>query len=589
MLVEARTFDALGGDFDPQFDPLLKRIYLARGVTQQAALQRQLSCLPSPSTMLGIDIAVAILVEALTEQKRILIVGDFDADGATSSALMVLALTAMGYQHVDFLVPNRFDYGYGLTSEIVDLAAEREPHLLITVDNGISSIEGVEKANSLGMQVVVTDHHLPGATLPNAAAIVNPNQPGCTFVTKNLAGVGVAFYLLSALRGQLRADNWFAENSIPEPNMATWLDLVALGTVADVVPLDQINRALVHQGLMRIRAGHCRPGIKALLTIAGKNPLRLVATDLGFALGPRLNAAGRLDDISLGIQCLLTSDPQLAMDTARELDELNQDRKVIEQDMQREALKIVEQIPLSLKGEVPPALCLFQPEWHQGVVGLLASRIKEKYHRPVIAFARGDNGQLKGSSRSIPGLHIRDALDAVATQNPGLISKFGGHAMAAGLSLDEDKLPAFKEAFQRQVALLLSADDLQAKIATDGELIQQQLSMQTAELLRDNGPWGQLFPEPCFEGDFEVLQQRIVGEKHLKLVLAPVGESGQKLPYAGIDAIWFNADTAIWPSSHHRLVRCVYRLDINDYRGQQSLQLMIQFLEPSAHREPLAG
>jgi single-stranded-DNA-specific exonuclease len=580
MLIEARTFDALDGDFDPQFDPLLKRIYLARGVTQQAALQRQLSCLPSPSSMLGIDTAVAILAAALVEQKRVLIVGDFDADGATSSALMVLALTAMGYQHVDFLVPNRFDYGYGLTPEIVDLAAEREPQLLITVDNGISSIDGVKKANALGMQVIVTDHHLPGAVLPDAAAIVNPNQPGCTFVTKNLAGVGVAFYLLSALRGQLRRDNWFDENTIAEPNMATWLDLVALGTVADVVPLDQINRALVHQGLMRIRAGQCRPGIKALLTIAGKNPQRLVATDLGFALGPRLNAAGRLDDISLGIQCLLTSDPQLAMDTARELDELNQDRKVIEQDMQREALKIVEQIPLSLEGEVPPALCLFQAEWHQGVVGLLASRIKEKYHRPVIAFARGDNGQLKGSSRSIPGLHIRDALDAVASQNPGLISKFGGHAMAAGLSLDEDKLPAFKEAFQRQVAQLLSADDLQAKIATDGELIQQQLSMQTAELLRDSGPWGQLFPEPCFEGEFEVLQQRIVGEKHLKLVLAPVSETGQKQPYAGIDGIWFNADTEVWPSSHHRLVRCVYRLDINEYRGQQSLQLMIQFLEP---------
>ena len=580
MLIEARTFDALDGDFDPQFDPLLKRIYLARGVTQQAALQRQLSCLPSPSSMLGIDTAVAILAAALVEQKRVLIVGDFDADGATSSALMVLALTAMGYQHVDFLVPNRFDYGYGLTPEIVDLAAEREPQLLITVDNGISSIDGVKKANALGMQVIVTDHHLPGAVLPDAAAIVNPNQPGCTFVTKNLAGVGVAFYLLSALRGQLRRDNWFDENTIAEPNMATWLDLVALGTVADVVPLDQINRALVHQGLMRIRAGQCRPGIKALLTIAGKNPQRLVATDLGFALGPRLNAAGRLDDISLGIQCLLTSDPQLAMDTARELDELNQDRKVIEQDMQREALKIVEQIPLSLEGEVPPALCLFQAEWHQGVVGLLASRIKEKYHRPVIAFARGDNGQLKGSSRSIPGLHIRDALDAVASQNPGLISKFGGHAMAAGLSLDEDKLPAFKEAFQRQVAQLLSADDLQAKIATDGELIQQQLSMQTAELLRDSGPWGQLFPEPCFEGEFEVLQQRIVGEKHLKLVLAPVNETGQKQPYTGIDGIWFNADTEVWPSSHHRLVRCVYRLDINEYRGQQSLQLMIQFLEP---------
>lgn len=580
MLIEARAYDAEGGDFDEQFDALLKRIYLARGITQQSALERQLSCLPSPSSMRGIDSAVAILVDALVEQKRLLIVGDFDADGATSSALMVLALTAMGFKNVDFLVPNRFDYGYGLTPEIVDLALEREPQLLITVDNGISSIDGVDKANKLGMQVIVTDHHLPGAALPAAAAIVNPNQPGCQFVSKNLAGVGVAFYLLSALRAQLRDNKWFTENTIAEPSMATWLDLVALGTVADVVPLDQINRALVHQGLMRIRAGRCRPGIKALLTIAGKNPQRLVATDLGFALGPRLNAAGRLDDISLGIQCLLTNDPLQAMDTARELDELNQDRKVIEQDMQREALKIVEQIPLSLEGEVPAALCLFQPEWHQGVVGLLASRIKEKYHRPVIAFARGDNGQLKGSSRSIPGLHIRDALDAVATQNPGLISKFGGHAMAAGLSLDEEKLPAFEKAFQHQVAQSLSADDLQAKIATDGELLGQQISMHTAQLLRDNGPWGQLFPEPCFEGNFKVLQQRIVGEKHLKLLLAAQSKSFHQQPDVGIDAIWFNADTAVWPSNQHKLVRCVYRLDINEYRGQQTLQLLIQFLEP---------
>ncbi len=574
MLIEARAFDPDLGNFDHQLDPLLQRIYLARGITDQAALQRQLSCLPSPSSLQGIDLAVALLREALAEQKRILIVGDFDADGATSSALMVLALTAMGYRHVDFLVPNRFDYGYGLTPEIVDLARESQPQLLITVDNGISSIDGVAHANSLGMQVIVTDHHLPGAELPAAAAIVNPNQPGCQFVSKNLAGVGVAFYLLSALRGELRDSNWFADNGIAEPSMASWLDLVALGTVADVVPLDQINRALVHQGLLRIRAGHCRPGIAALLTIAGKNPQRLVATDLGFAVGPRLNAAGRLDDISLGIQCLLTNDPQQAMETARQLDELNQDRKIIEQDMQREALAIVENIPLSLDGEVPAALCLFQPEWHQGVVGLLASRIKEKFHRPVIAFARAEDGQLKGSSRSIPGLHIRDALDSVAARNPGLITKFGGHAMAAGLTLDEDNLPAFELAFQQQVEQTLSADDLQAKLVTDGELQDEQMSMYTAQLLRDSGPWGQLFPEPCFEGLFLIKQQRIVGANHLKLVLAP-----QSDPRRELDGICFNVDIAEWPNHQAQSVRCVYRLDINEYRGQENLQLLIQYIQ----------
>ena len=574
MLIEARAFDPDLGNFDHQLDPLLQRIYLARGITDQAALQRQLSCLPTPASLQGIDLAVALLCEALVEQKRILIVGDFDADGATSSALMVLALTAMGYRHVDFLVPNRFDYGYGLTPEIVDLARDSQPQLLITVDNGISSIEGVAHANSLGMQVIVTDHHLPGAKLPAAAAIVNPNQPGCEFVSKNLAGVGVAFYLLSALRGELRDSNWFADNGIAEPSMASWLDLVALGTVADVVPLDQINRALVHQGLLRIRAGHCRPGIKALLTIGGKNPQRLVATDLGFAVGPRLNAAGRLDDISLGIKCLLTNDPQLAMETARQLDELNQDRKIIEQDMQREALAIVDNILLSLAGEVPAALCLFQPEWHQGVVGLLASRIKEKFHRPVIAFARAEDGQLKGSSRSIPGLHIRDALDSVAARNPGLISKFGGHAMAAGLTLDEENLPAFELAFQQQVEQSLSADDLQAKLVTDGELQDGQMSMHTAQLLRDGGPWGQLFPEPCFEGLFLIKQQRIVGANHLKLVLAP-----QSDPRRELDGICFNVDIAEWPNHQAQSVHCVYRLDINEYRGQEKLQLLIQYIE----------
>ncbi|MDG1311668.1 MAG: single-stranded-DNA-specific exonuclease RecJ [Porticoccaceae bacterium] len=573
MQIVTRPFDLSGCDFSAQLDPLLQRIYQSRGVGKQDALERHLKCLPQPQSMAGIAAATQRLVRAVQGGESVLILGDFDADGATSSALMVLALNAMGFQAVDFLVPNRFDYGYGLTPEIVDLAAQKSPNLIITVDNGISSVEGVERANALGIEVIITDHHLPGTVLPAAAAIVNPNQQGCEFPTKNLAGVGVAFYLLIALRAGLRDQQWFEQQQISEPNLSQWLDLVALGTVADVVPLDQVNRALVYQGLQRIRAGQSRPGIQALLRIAGKNPARLVATDLGFAIGPRLNAAGRLDDISLGIQCLLCEDSQQALRTAQALDDLNQERKSIETGMQRQALAIVEQLGID-DNAMPAALCLFQPDWHQGVVGLLASRIKEKYHRPVVAFARADNGELKGSSRSIPGLHIRDALDAVATQNPGLITKFGGHAMAAGLSLHEDKLAEFEQAFQQQVAQSLSDDDLQAKLITDGSLDAPQISMQTAELLRDAGPWGQLFPEPCFEGDFKIVQQRIVGEKHLKLVLAP-----QNQPELAIDAIWFNIDTARWPNPDAEIVRCVYRLDINEFRGVENLQLMVQHLD----------
>lgn len=573
MQIVTRPFDLSGCDFADQLDPLLQRIYQSRGIDSQASLDRRLNCLPEPQSMTGLDAATQRLVTAAKKQQSVLIVGDFDADGATSSALMVLGLRAMGFQSVDFLVPNRFDYGYGLTPEIVDLAAEKSPDLIITVDNGISSVEGVARANKLAIEVIVTDHHLPGTQLPDAVAIVNPNQQGCDFPSKNLAGVGVAFYLLIALRTELRQQQWFDQQQIAEPNLSQWLDLVALGTVADVVPLDQVNRALVHQGLLRIRSGHSRPGIQALLRIAGKNPARLVATDLGFALGPRLNAAGRLDDISLGIQCLLCDDPQQALHTAQALDELNQDRKSIETGMQQQALAIVEQLGLDDKS-MPAALSLFQPDWHQGVVGLLASRIKEKYHRPVVAFARGDNGDLKGSCRSIPGLHIRDTLDAVATQNPGLITKFGGHAMAAGLSLNEDKLSEFEQAFEQQVAQLVTEDDLQARLITDGCLEAQQLSMHTAEMLRDAGPWGQLFPEPCFQGDFRIVQQRIVGERHLKLVLTPHNQ-----PEIAIDAIWFNIDTARWPNPEAETVHCVYRLDINEFRGLESLQLMVQHLQ----------
>jgi|TARA_B110001452_G_scaffold96171_1_gene79506 single-stranded-DNA-specific exonuclease len=575
MQIHTRAFNLDDADFSSELDPLLQRIYQSRGINNQLALDRQLSCLPAPSLLSGMTEAVERLITALQQDQQIVIVGDFDADGATSSALMMLALRAMGFQRLDFLVPNRFDYGYGLTPEIVDLATQYKPQLIVTVDNGISSIEGVAHAADLNIDVIVTDHHLPGKTLPAAWAIINPNQPGCVFPSKNLAGVGVAFYLLSGLRKTLRDIGWFTDNGMEEPNMAAWLDLVALGTVADVVPLDQVNRALVHQGLMRIRSGRCRPGIQALLRIAGKNPKRLVATDLGFAIGPRLNAAGRLDDISLGIQCLLTDDLNEAMQTAESLDQLNKDRRSIEQSMQQEAMMELDKLTLDSE-RLPSALCLFRPDWHQGVVGLVASRLKEKHHRPVVAFARADDGSLKGSSRSIPGLHIRDAMDAVATQNPGLISKFGGHAMAAGLTLEEKNLTWFVEAFQAHVEKVLNPEDLNAKIITDGNLISDQISMYTAENLREAGPWGQQFPEPCFEGIFLINQQRVVGENHLKLVL-----SHPSAPKLSIDAIYFNMDVEQWPNNEIQQARCVYRLDINEFRGQQKLQLLVQYMMPA--------
>jgi single-stranded-DNA-specific exonuclease len=575
MQIHTRAFNLDDADFSSELDPLLQRIYQSRGINNQLALDRQLSCLPAPSLLSGMTEAVERLITALQQDQQIVIVGDFDADGATSSALMMLALRAMGFQRLEFLVPNRFDYGYGLTPEIVDLATQYKPQLIVTVDNGISSIEGVAHAADLNIDVIVTDHHLPGKTLPAAWAIINPNQPGCVFPSKNLAGVGVAFYLLSGLRKTLRDIGWFTDNGMEEPNMAAWLDLVALGTVADVVPLDQVNRALVHQGLMRIRSGRCRPGIQALLRIAGKNPKRLVATDLGFAIGPRLNAAGRLDDISLGIQCLLTDDLNEAMQTAESLDQLNKDRRSIEQSMQQEAMMELDKLKLDSEC-LPSALCLFRPDWHQGVVGLVASRLKEKHHRPVVAFARADDGSLKGSSRSIPGLHIRDAMDAVATQNPGLISKFGGHAMAAGLTLEEKNLTWFVEAFQAHVEKVLNPEDLNAKIITDGNLISDQISMYTAENLREAGPWGQQFPEPCFEGIFLSNQQRVVGENHLKLVL-----THPSAPKLSIDAIYFNMDVEQWPNNEIQQARCVYRLDINEFRGQQKLQLLVQYMMPA--------
>lgn len=574
MRIINRPYQPEQSKFSDDVSPFLQKIFQSRGLFSDSDLNLNLTQLPSPDKLLGLDTAVGHLVGALEMQKKILIVGDFDADGATSSALMMLALRAMGFESVDFLVPNRFDYGYGLTPEIVELAQQKTPDIIITVDNGISSVDGVACANKLGIKVIITDHHLPGKVLPDAAAIINPNQPDCEFPCKNLAGVAVAFYLLSALRAKLRTNQWFEKNSLPVPNMANYLDLVALGTVADVVPLDQVNRVLVNQGLLRIRSGLARPGILALLRIAGKDHSRIVASDMGFAVGPRLNAAGRLDDISRGIQCLLTDDPAQALELAQELEQLNQDRKAIEQGMQQEALKIVDDLPLDGQQELPAALCLYQADWHQGVVGLLASRIKEKFHRPVAVFANDKEGILKGSVRSIPGLHIRDALDAVATQNPGLITKFGGHAMAAGLSLEKSSLKAFEQALQQQVMDTIEPDDLEATLKTDGELAACLMTKQSAETIRDAGPWGQSFPEPSFQGIFTLKSQRIVGERHLKVVLAPVDDESQQL-----DGIYFNIDIDQWPTSI-TTVHCVYRLDINEFRGRETLQLLIQYMAP---------
>ena len=572
--ITQRQIDPKLGQFSGSISPLLQRIYLGRGITSDEQLQRTLAKLPRPDALKGLSDGVALLEEALKQQQSVLIVGDFDADGATSTALTMLAMRAMGMQYIDFIVPNRFEFGYGLTPEIVALAQQRNPDLIITVDNGISSVSGVKAAKEAGIKVLITDHHLPGAVLPEADAILNPNQHGCDFPSKNLAGVGVVFYLLSALRSHLRETGWFETQNIIMPNMAEWLDLVALGTVADVVPLDQTNRVLVHQGLQRIRAGKTRLGIQALLDLAGKDRQRLVATDLGFTVGPRLNAAGRLDDMSIGIECLLETDPYLAREYAVQLDELNRDRRVIEADMQREGLAILDQLILDEEA-LPWGLCLFDADWHQGVVGLLASRIKDRIHRPVIAFAdaggEGDEKEYKGSARSIPGLHIRDALDAVATGHPVLISKFGGHAMAAGLSLKAKHYPAFAEAFDAEVRRQLTPADLEAEIVTDGELSAEELSLETGHSLRESGPWGQHFPEPLFQGEFYIVQQRIVGEKHLKLLLA-VDEQKQQL----IDAIAFNVDTTIWPNPNTNKVQLVYKLDINVWQGRESVQLVVE-------------
>ncbi len=560
-------------DLPAELPPLLRRLYASRGVRSAQELERSVKGMLPWQQLSGAEKAVEILYNAFREGTRIIVVGDFDADGATSTALSVLAMRSLGCSNIDYLVPNRFEDGYGLSPEVVDQAHARGAQLIVTVDNGISSHAGVEHARSLGILVIVTDHHLPGDTLPAAEAIINPNLRDCNFPSKSLAGVGVAFYLMLALRTFLRDQGWFDERNIAIPNLAELLDLVALGTVADVVPLDANNRILTWQGMSRIRAGKCRPGIKALLEVANRDAQKLAASDLGFALGPRLNAAGRLDDMSVGVALLLCDNIGEARVLANELDALNQTRKEIEQGMQIEALTLCEKLERS-RDTLPGGLAMYHPEWHQGVVGILASRIKERFHRPVIAFAPAGDGTLKGSGRSIQGLHMRDALERLDTLYPGMMLKFGGHAMAAGLSLEEDKFKLFQQRFGELVTEWLDPSLLQGEVVSDGPLSPAEMTMEVAQLLRDAGPWGQMFPEPLFDGHFRLLQQRLVGERHLKVMVEPVG--GGPL----LDGIAFNVDTALWPDNGVREVQLAYKLDINEFRGNRSLQIIIDSIWP---------
>ncbi|EKO3496260.1 single-stranded-DNA-specific exonuclease RecJ [Vibrio fluvialis] len=556
---------------------LLRRIYLNRGVESVEQLEKAAKALHSYTQLHGIDAAVELLFEAIKQQKRIIVVGDFDADGATSSALSVLALRMLGSHNVDYLVPNRFEDGYGLSPEVVEQALAMNAEMIMTVDNGVSSIEGVRFAKQHGLQVLVTDHHLPGSQLPDVDAMVNPNLQQCAFPSKALAGVGVAFYLMMALCVHMRKCGWFAEQGMAEPKLMELIDLVALGTVADVVPLDENNRILVHQGLQRIRAGKARPGIQALIEVAKRDARKLVASDFGFALGPRINAAGRLDDMSFGVELLLCNNIHAARRMASELDGLNQTRKEIEEGMKQEAMAFCERLQFGKDTELPHGLVMFQRDWHQGVIGILASRIKEQFHRPVIAFADGGDGLIKGSCRSVAGLHMRDALDKIDTQNPGIILKFGGHAMAAGLTIEEKNFERFSRLFDEVVRQDLDEALLKGVILTDGELRPEEFSMHVAEMLRAGGPWGQAFPEPVFDGEFKVLHQKLVGEKHLKLMLEPL--------YKGhptnimIDGIAFNVDLRRWPDASVKTVRLAYKLDINEFRGNQSLQLMVDHIE----------
>ena len=571
MILPIVRREVTGASLSSDLHPVIDRIYRGRNIANLDDLENGLKGLTHFNVLKGMPQAAQILANAVVQNKRIIIVGDFDADGATSTSVCILALRAMGYHNVDFLVPNRFDFGYGLSVPIVDEAAKQGAEVIVTVDNGISCIDGVTHAKSLGMQVVVTDHHLPGDVLPPADAIVNPNQPGCEFPSKNLAGVGVAFYIMLALKAELQQQGHFERAGLAPPNLASLLDIVAVGTVADVVVLDKNNRILVHQGLQRIRAGKCRPGIKALVEVANRDCAHLTSTDLGFVVGPRLNAAGRLDDMSQGIACLLEDETIQARMIAAELDALNKERREIETGMKAQAEIVLEQMALD-EGDMPSALVVYREDFHQGVIGIVAGRLKEKYLKPVIAFAHQDDEIIKGSARSIPGVHIRDVLDEVNTRYPGVIEKFGGHAMAAGLSLPVAKLQDFERAFVDIARAHMAKLDGNHALLSDGDLSSKELCLPFAHLLRQAGPFGQGFESPLFDGEFALLDQRLVGQKHLKMVLKSDGANE-------VDAIAFNVDLKSWPNAMVKRVHIAYRLDINVFRGQETVQLIVEQIE----------
>jgi single-stranded-DNA-specific exonuclease len=567
VVVNTRKPLTLEDNLSSDVHPILRRVYLNRGITNNEQLDRSLNKLPSFDSLSGIDKAVDLIIETIQDNKKILIVADFDADGATSCAVAVRGLRLLGAKHVDYVVPDRFKFGYGLTPEIADVALQQNPDLIITVDNGISSIEGVAYAISKGCKVVVTDHHLPPVELPIANAIVNPQLKGDDFPSKALAGVGVMFYVLLALRSRYKSIGHYENQAAP--NLANLLDIVALGTVADVVPLDDVNRRLVQQGLLRIQQGKCVPGIRALLKLAKRELKSTFSSDLGFAVGPRLNAAGRLDDMSLGIECLLTDDESRAMQIAEQLDLLNQERRSIEEDMKLDAYKILEKLNIEEAEARQWGVCLYDDQWHQGVIGILASRIKEKLNRPVIAFAKANDGEVKGSARSIKGLHIRDTLDDIACQHPEMLKKFGGHAMAAGMSLLESDLDQFTLLFNEAVKKRLDNKEPENVFLVDGEIPDNDINLNLAELLRQGGPWGQSFEEPLFVGTFSVKNARILGQKHVKFDLEAIS-SGRRL-----DAIYFNVDN---PDSlvGQAEMTLVYQLDVNTYLGHSKVQLMIR-------------
>lgn len=560
-------------------NPLLNRLYQNRGVSSPQELELTFQHLLTPHLLANIDQAVELLIDCYQRQAHIVIVGDFDADGATSTALAMIALRQFGFNSVDYLIPDRFSQGYGLSTSVADCVREKGADLVLTVDNGVSSFEGIELLKSHGIKVLVTDHHLPAEVLPNADAIVDPNLSECQFPSKSLAGVGVIFYLMMALRTQLRERNMFVGK---EPNIAELLDLVALGTVADVVSLDHNNRILIHQGLNRIRSGRCRVGIQALAEVAKRELANLRAGDLGFAIAPRLNAAGRLENMSIGVELLLCEDIQKARQLALELDGLNQMRKAFEQEMKTEALAICAKLPNLLQPSAvidesnqAKGIVLYQADWHQGVIGILAARIKDQFHRPVIVFAQESEGSpyLKGSARSIMGLHMRDVLERIDVNYPQLLVKFGGHSMAAGLTIHSDNLKQFEDCFDEAIAQFISAEALQGVIYTDGELQGCELSLETAELLAQAGPWGQNFAEPVFEGNFRILQQRLLAGKHLKMLV----EHSQGMLF---DAIWFNVDIRQFPDLSIKQAKLVYKLDINLYKGNRTVQLLVDYLEP---------